>query len=165
MKQKIFPRHFCPVLRIKFFNPEYIFRFLCALLVQIRNIWVRATTTKLRSECTGNKIKTVVLWLSPALWKMGKARNFLLNEFFKWKMLKWDERGGCESGKLTTHLNCIMVKIVIYRRMKMKQTWMALEKFSFWKSIKIVISFDNYQLEEFVEIWRLVALLRVFNAT
>lgn len=65
-----------------------IFWFLCALLVQIRNIRVRATTTKLRSECTGNKIKTVVLWLSPALWKMRKARNFLLNEFFKWKMLK-----------------------------------------------------------------------------
>lgn len=55
MKQKIFPRHFYPVLRIKFFNPEK-----CSPLVQIRNV-EKQPQQQCRVESTENEMKTVVL--------------------------------------------------------------------------------------------------------
>lgn len=71
---------------------------------------------------------------------MWKASDFMLNEFFSWKMLEGGVLEEWRRRETTTHLKHITVKIVIHRRMKMKQTWMALEKTSLWKSIKIFIS-------------------------
>lgn len=52
MKQKIFPRHFYPVLQIKFFNPEKRLRMLCCVLCKYA---IPKTGSSNKARYTGNK--------------------------------------------------------------------------------------------------------------
>lgn len=114
MKQKIFARHFYPVLRIKFFNPEKLVSLRRRRrFVQIRNFKKKkksAATTK-QSPCTGNKIKTVVLCLSPSIpCHPGRSKRRL--QFIKG--CRFFFRGEVvQSETMMEHLNHIMQNIVI----------------------------------------------------